>query len=115
MDFRHAVPLLLLAVPWLACSAGKSVAPSKLVACTNDDQCPADQGCQIDTPGDGYCSPLCTTNATCPAKTRCPDFTQTAGDCDDVGKHKGGQGACQQFTGARGPNTCSSATAFDGG
>ena len=98
------------ATAWLACSGTGGGKASGFVNCANDDQCPADQGCQVDTPvGDGYCSPLCTTNAACPGKIQCPNQTeQRAGDCDDVGKHKGGQGACEQFTNSRGPNTCSS-------
>lgn len=107
---------------WLACSAGSGgVAPGSAVqgftSCTSDDGCPADQGCQLDTPaGDGYCSPLCTTNADCPRKYNCPDLSQEAnGDCDDLGKHKGGKGACEQFDRSKGPKTCTSAVVSDSG
>jgi hypothetical protein len=113
------IGIVLSAAPigalWLACSAGSGIGSGGVVSgftsCTTDFDCPADQGCQTDTPaGDAYCSPLCNGNAECPKKYECPSLVlETNGDCDDVGKHKGGRGACEQFSRSRGPKTCTSA------
>ena len=93
-------------------SGGSSGTAGSFITCTTDDNCPTNQGCQLDAPsGDGYCTNLCDNNAQCPAKISCPEMTTTGnnGDCDDKGKHRNGLGVCEQFTRSRGPNTCSSA------
>jgi hypothetical protein len=83
--------------------------------CTSDDQCPLDRGCTLDAPkGDGYCSPLCDSNAECPGKYSCPSLTQErGGDCDEMGRHRG-RGICEMFGSSFGPNTCGAADAGRG-
>ncbi len=54
------VPILLLALPLLACPAQNSV------SCDSDDGCPANQRCRR-----GACGPICLTNADCGSAQVC--------------------------------------------
>lgn len=108
---RYGIAAFLLFGSIAACSSSSDGEGgiSGFKHCTSDTDCPSGQGCESEGGSitDGYCSPLCSDDSTCPMGYDCPGAAKNQpGECDELGEHTGGQGVCDQFDGASGPNTC---------
>jgi hypothetical protein len=110
---KHLIAGVLLIGVIAACSSssggGGGGAISGFQSCSSDSECPSGQGCDNEGGSitDGYCTPLCSDDTGCPMGYDCPSGAKDQpGECDEVGAHGSGQGVCDQFDGAEGPNTC---------
>lgn len=115
---RRFVGAVLFAL--VACSSSGSSGKPPITnpqSCTADGDCPAGQGCHLQVPTDGYCTPLCTCSddttscsndvaVDCPVQNQCKGSTDAPKpECKEVGAHAG-KGVCDLFNGAYGPKTC---------
>jgi hypothetical protein len=103
----------------VACSSSSSTRSpiTNPQSCSSDGDCPNGQGCHLQVPTDGYCTPLCTCSdgttscdndvaVDCPVQNQCKGSTDAPKpECKEVGKHEG-KGVCDLFNGAYGPKTC---------
>jgi hypothetical protein len=88
------------------CRGGGGTGGGSSGTCTVDGDCAGGQGCKIESNGDNYCSPLCTSDVQCSAQKACVGGTSDpAAQCDDIGQH-GSSGVCDLYNGPYGPNTC---------